>query len=182
MFLWFLWFVSCHLTPSLQESNDQNRNKAKQDVEQLLGKGDKKKKKSVKSIEIPPPIVSSGSAGLGRKPLPGIAALGQPRLLSSSLDGGLDAFKTMGVSNNGVDSLKGKAPGKLISTLSSESESKQQHDVQVFAQSDFKYVTLSLPHIEQRVDPLALLCTGWTDTPPRWARRPSLAWRRPPAR
>ncbi len=64
-------------------SNDENRSKAKADVEQLLGKSEKKKKKSAKLD--PPVTVSSpgkgGSStpgalpGIERKPLPGIKGL-----------------------------------------------------------------------------------------------------------
>lgn len=62
-----------------QERNDQQRNKAKQDVEELLGKGEKKKKKKgtnlgdlngpSKNLPVGP---LGGLSSLERKPLPGI--------------------------------------------------------------------------------------------------------------
>eukprot|EP01041_Mallomonas_annulata_P002146 gene2146-4178_t len=69
---------------SIKASGDENRTKAKQDVEQLLGKGEKKKKKSksdLNSLTVAnptkaPPSGSANSslASLERKPLPGIKA------------------------------------------------------------------------------------------------------------
>jgi predicted nucleic acid-binding Zn-ribbon protein len=59
-----------------QESGDQNRSKAKMDVEQLLGKADKKKKKKnvgdLGSIDMVKPLPAP--LGLQRKPLPDLAA------------------------------------------------------------------------------------------------------------
>jgi hypothetical protein len=62
-----------------QERNDQQRNKAKQDVEELLGKGEKKKKKKGTNLgdlngpsKILPVGPLGGLASLERKPLPGI--------------------------------------------------------------------------------------------------------------
>lgn len=63
----------CHI----QENSDQNRTKAKQDVELLVGKTEKKKKKSkseLGTLSLPNQggIGPLGPLTLERKPLPGI--------------------------------------------------------------------------------------------------------------
>lgn len=81
---------------SFQESGDQNRSKAKQDVEQLLGKADKKKKKAKGSQLGDIDMVKALPAPLGlqKKPLPGIVPpvrLSSASSLSALAGGGLEA-------------------------------------------------------------------------------------------
>ena len=77
----------------LQERNDQQRTKAKQDVEELLGKGEKKKKKktsNLSDLSAPTkslPLGPLGLVSLERKPLPGIQIMGNQSKLSKSWDG-----------------------------------------------------------------------------------------------
>jgi hypothetical protein len=80
----------------IKERNDQQRSKAKQDVEELLGKGEKKKKKGTSSLcdlSSSSMKLSSGPLGLAsleRKPLPGImlqGVLGSLQGLSKSWTG-----------------------------------------------------------------------------------------------
>lgn len=63
-----------------KESNDQKRSRAKQDVDQLLGKGEKKKKKTATSLDSVESIGKRASSAppLDRKPLPGIQAKIKP--------------------------------------------------------------------------------------------------------
>jgi len=90
----------------MQESNDQNRTKAKSDIEQILGKTEKKKKKKGQSNltmdvskSLPAPLV------LGHKPLPGISS--QP--LRSISSNGLGPLSQVGGS--------GALDAKLISSM-----------------------------------------------------------------
>lgn len=80
----------------IKERNDQQRSKAKQDVEELLGKGEKKKKKGTSSLcdlsssSMKLPSGPLGLASLERKPLPGImlqGVLGSLQGLSKSWTG-----------------------------------------------------------------------------------------------
>jgi len=68
----------------LYESNDKVRSKAKTDVDQLIGKSDKKKKKNSVAQVLPPPSTSRnpspiplGSKSFEKKPLPDISLLEQ---------------------------------------------------------------------------------------------------------
>ena len=63
-----------------KESNDQKRSRAKQDVDQLLGKGEKKKKKEKSTLDSVETIGKRASSAppLDRKPLPGIQAKMKP--------------------------------------------------------------------------------------------------------
>lgn len=79
-----------------KERNDQQRSKAKQDVEELLGKGEKKKKKGTSSLcdlsssSMKLPSGPLGLTKLERKPLPGImlqGVLGSLQGLSKSWTG-----------------------------------------------------------------------------------------------
>ena len=80
----------------IKERNDQQRSKAKQDVEELLGKGEKKKKKGTSSLcelsssSMKLPSGPLGLTSLERKPLPGImlqGVLGSLQGLSKSWTG-----------------------------------------------------------------------------------------------
>lgn len=81
---------------NIKERNDQQRSKAKQDVEELLGKGEKKKKKGTSSLcdlsssSMKLPSGPLGLASLERKPLPEImlqGVLGSLQGLSKSWTG-----------------------------------------------------------------------------------------------
>ena len=112
-----------------KESNDQKRSRAKQDVDQLLGKGEKKKKKTATSLDSVESIGKRASSAppLDRKPLPGIQAKIKP------LESGL-ALQTDMPPLKRDDSSEPKS--KLLSKMKKVSSSTD--DVSEFKSQDYE--------------------------------------------
>ena len=112
-----------------KESNDQKRSRAKQDVDQLLGKGEKKKKKTATSLDSVESIGKRASSAppLDRKPLPGIQAKMKPLESGLTLQTDMPPLKR-------DDSSEPKS--KLLSKMKKVSSSAD--DVSEFKSQDYE--------------------------------------------
>lgn len=136
----------------MKESSDQVRTRAKQDVDQLLGKGEKKRRKkssldTVESISAASATQKISSLGplttLEKKPLPGIQPLSAPLSAlpashgsSRSSSNGVAKIASMSATSSARDSLtptssaefepsmKSTKPSRLSSVLANSDESK----------------------------------------------------------
>jgi hypothetical protein len=93
----------------IQESNDEKRSKAKKDVEELLGKDEKKKKKASSLKELPAPGTGLSSANLSAG-TENWAPSAMPRVLSGNGPLGLSGSTSSLSATNSLGSLGPSMP------------------------------------------------------------------------